>query len=244
MKLKAVLFDLDGTLLPMADQDAFIQYYFSKLAAHLVPHGYDPKALIGGIWQGVSCIMKNDGGRTNEDAFWGGFSSVFGEKGREDEPYFAEFYEQHFDEARGKCGYNAAAASAVRAIREMGLRVSLATNPVFPEIATRKRIGWAGLAPSDFEFYTTYENSSFCKPNLAYYREVLDRMGVSPEEALMVGNDVDDDMVATKLGMRVFLLTDCLINVKNADISIYPNGGFDALLRYIRAQTEETDDGE
>ncbi len=244
MKLKAVLFDLDGTLLPMADQDAFIQYYFSRLARHLVPHGYDPKALIGGIWQGVSYIMKNDGTRNNEDAFWHGFSSVFGEKGREDEPYFAEFYEQHFDEAQIMCGYNEDAARSVREIRKMGLRTALATNPVFPEIATRKRIGWAGLSPEDFEFYTTYENSSFCKPSLDYYREVLDRMGISPDEALMVGNDVADDMVAEKLGMRVFLLTDCLINAKDADISIYPNGGFDDLLAYIRTQTEETNDGE
>ena len=240
MKLRAVLFDLDGTLLPMADQNAFIQYYFSELAKYLAPYGYEPKALIGGVWKGVEHIMRNDGSHTNEIAFWNGFATVFGEKAKENEPYFTEFYEKNFDRARVMCGYQEKAAETVRAIRAMGLRTALATNPVFPEIATRKRIGWAGLSTEDFEFYTTYENSSFCKPNLAYYREVLDRMGVAPEDALMVGNDVDDDMMARELGMQVFLLTDCLINVKNADISAFPNGSFDDLLGFIQAQTKES----
>ena len=50
----------------------------------------------------------------------------------------------------------------------------------------------------------------------------------------MVGNDVSDDMVADGLGMQVFLLTDCLINKENVDISAYPNGNFNALIDFIQ----------
>ena len=92
---------------------------------------------------------------------------------------------------------------------------------------------WAGLNQDDFELYTTYENIGCCKPNLDYYREILRRIGCQPEECLMVGNDVGDDMCARELGMDVFLLTDCLINKENADISVYPNGSFQELLDYI-----------
>ena len=49
----------------------------------------------------------------------------------------------------------------------------------------------------------------------------------------MVGNDVGDDMVAENLGMKVFLLTDCLINKTEHDRSDYPHGGFDELLQFI-----------
>ena len=49
----------------------------------------------------------------------------------------------------------------------------------------------------------------------------------------MVGNDVGEDMIAEKLGMRVFLLTDCMINKANADISIYPHGNFDDLKNFL-----------
>ena len=80
---------------------------------------------------------------------------------------------------------------------------------------------------------TTYENIGFCKPNPDYYLEVARRIGVNPRECLMVGNDVGDDMVAEGLGMKVFLLTDCLINKDGVDISRYPRGSFDALNAYI-----------
>ena len=71
------------------------------------------------------------------------------------------------------------------------------------------------------------------KPNPAYYQEVLDKLGVDPKECLMVGNDVIEDVAAEKLGMQIFLVTDCLINKKGADISAYPQGTFADLLRYL-----------
>lgn len=45
--------------------------------------------------------------------------------------------------------------------------------------------------------------------------------------------DVGEDMVASKLGMKVFLLTDCLINKYGEDISAYAHGDFDALAAFI-----------
>jgi hypothetical protein len=50
----------------------------------------------------------------------------------------------------------------------------------------------------------------------------------------MVGNDVTEDMVAKTLGMEVFLVTDCLINKENQDISQYPNGSFPQLLQWLK----------
>ena len=121
----------------------------------------------------------------------------------------------------------------VDALKKAGLRIALATNPIFPSIATEKRIRWAGFEPEDFVFYTTYENSRYCKPNPNYYKELLKQLNVAPEECLMVGNDVGDDMVAEKVGMKVFLLTDCLINKTDKAVSDYPNGGFSELRLYV-----------
>ena len=110
-----------------------------------------------------------------------------------------------------------------------------ATNPVFPRIATQKRIRWAGLSEDDFLLYTTYENSRHCKPNPSYYLDVLEECGLRAEECLMVGNDAIEDMVPLSLGMKVFLLTDCLYNKKDVDISDYPRGGFDEMWEYINS---------
>ena len=115
-----------------------------------------------------------------------------------------------------------------------GKTVILATNPLFPSTATEHRIRWAGLDPKDFLLYTTYDNSRHCKPNPAYYTDILEQAGLKPEDCLMVGNDVAEDMVAAgSLGIRGFLLTDCLINKKNLDISGYPQGSFDELKEFL-----------
>ena len=232
-----ILFDLDGTLLPM-DQDAFTKRYFKLLAAKLAPRGYDPKMLIDGIWAGTAAMVKNDGSCTNEQAFWNRFAGIFGEQVRKDEPVFEEFYHNEFSGAKDACGFNQKEAETVRSIQQKGCRIALATNPLFPAVATENRIRWAGLKPEDFELYTTYENSCFCKPNPKYYQAIADQLGVKPEECLMVGNDVSEDMIAETLGMKVFLLTDCLINKENRDISGYPGGGFDQLMEYIDSIVE------
>ena len=232
MNIKFVLFDLDGTLLPM-EQELFTRHYFSLLAKKLAPHGYDPKLLVDGIWTGTAAMIKNDGGCSNEEAFWRKFSTIFGERVRDDIPMFEEFYRTEFIGAKASCGFAPQAAAVIRKVHEKGVRTVLATNPIFPAIATENRIRWAGLSTDDFELYTTYENSSYCKPNPAYYRQILEKIGAAPEECLMVGNDVTEDMVAGTLGMKVFLLTDCLINKKDEDISRFPNGSFDELMAYL-----------
>ena len=232
MKITTILFDLDGTLLPM-DQEEFVKYYFGLLARKLAPHGYDSQLLIQGIWKGTGAMVKNDGSITNEDAFWNCFESVMGRSARQDEPIFRHFYENEFCAAKAACGFNPNAAEAIKAIKEKGFRVALATNPIFPAIATENRTRWAGLDVTDFEYFTAYENSRHCKPNPAYYQDVCDAMGVDPRECVMVGNDAIEDTAAEKLGIRVFLLTDCLINKDNRDISQYPQGSFDDLLNFI-----------
>ena len=234
MKITTVLFDLDGTLLPM-DQDLFVKIYFGNLAKKLAPQGYDPKELIDAIWKGTAAMVKNDGSETNEMVFWKYFAGRFGvEKSRADYHLFEEFYQNEFDEAKAVCGYDQRAKQVVDLCKEKGLRVALSTNPIFPSIATEKRMRWAGLSPADFELFTTYENSSTGKPNPAYFLEVAGKMGVSPEECLVVGNDATEDVAATKVGMQVFLLTPCLINKGNMDINTFPNGDYDALLSYIK----------
>lgn len=234
MSVKAVLFDLDGTLLPM-DQEQFVKAYLSHMAAKMAPHGYDPKQLVETIWKGTAAMIKNDGSSRNENVFWNQFTNVFGQESLKDLPLFEEFYRKEFGLVREVCGHSPLAARVITRVQEKGLRAVLATNPIFPAIATENRMRWAGLSPEDFELYTTYENSRYCKPNPAYYRDILDRLGLSPEECVMVGNDVQEDMITQTMGMRVFLLTDCLIDREKTDLSRYPNGGFEQLLAFIDA---------
>ena len=233
MRIKMILFDLDGTLLPM-DQKVFMKDYFGRLVKKIAPVGYNPQALVDAIWAGTADMVQNDGSVLNETRFWNRFCAIFGEEAKQHLPLFDEFYREEFDKIRSSCGYNPKAAQAVRTLKSMGYRVALATNPLFPSIATEKRTSWTGLSTDDFELFTAYDNTGYCKPNPDYYRDVCRRLDVSPEECLMVGNDAEEDMIAATLGMKVFLLTDCLINRKEIDLAPFPQGDFDALLDFVK----------
>ena len=231
--IDTVLFDLDGTLLPM-DQEVFTKYYFGGLAQRVAPLGYDPKELVKGIWAGTEAMVKNDGSCTNEKAFWKRFSEIFGERVYGDEREFDQYYQNEFDLVVNACAPTENSAKIVKLLKDRGFTVALATNPLFPSIATYKRTKWAGLDPEDFALITTYENSTYCKPNPKYYEMILEKLGKNPENCLMVGNDVREDMeAAQKAGLAVFLLTDCLINKDEKDLSAYNKGGFDELAKYI-----------
>ena len=231
--ITTILFDLDGTLLPM-DQEVFVKDYLKRMAAKMAPRGYDPELLVKAIWKGTGAMVKNDGAATNETVFWNVFSQIYGRDTRVDEPLFEDYYRNEFQLVKDSCGFNPQAAEAIREIKHLGYRVVLATNPLFPPIATQSRTRWAGLNPGDFDLITTYENSRHCKPNPEYYRDILETLNLKAEQCVMVGNDVGEDMIAETLGMKVFLLTDCIINKDSKDISCYPNGSFPELLNFIR----------
>ncbi len=232
--LKAILFDLDGTLLPL-DQAFFTKSYFELLAGRMARHGYDPQALVSAVWAGTRAMVNNDGGDTNEAVFWKTFAGLCGEKVYADKPLFDAFYRGDFDELRAVCGRSGQAVELFRALKESGLTLILASNPLFPRVAQEARMRWAGLDADDFALVTTYENACFCKPNPAYYAEILQKTGLSAEECLMAGNDAGEDMAAAEVGMDVFLLTDCLYNPRGLDISPYPRGGFEELAKRLRA---------
>lgn len=235
MAVTAVFFDLDGTLLPM-DQDAFVGHYIKNFGIYMLPHGYDPEALGKGLWKGSMAMVKNDGSQTNEELFWQVFNAVVGKDARKDEELFSAYYDTDFHKAKAACGFAPEAATIVRKLKAAGKTVVLATNPMFPHMATENRIRWAGLEPKDFDLYTTYENSSFCKPNLAYYQEIMSKMGLTAAECAMVGNDVDEDMIAGKLGFKTFLLTPCLLNRSGTDIEQFPHGGFAELEAWLEKE--------
>jgi len=239
MAIRYILFDLDGTLLPM-DQGEFLKLYFGEMAKKMAPMGYDPKELVQAIWRGTAAMIANDGNCFNELRFWQALRERFGDRVDRDFSVMDSFYEKEFDCARAACGYDAAAVETVRALKQRGYCVALATNPVFPAVATRKRISWAGFSLEDFALVTTYENSTYSKPSSGYYAEVAARLGAKPEECLMVGNDISDDMPAAEIGMKVFLLTNCLIAKEGISPDRYPNGGFAELMRYIESLEDES----
>ena len=231
--IKVIMFDLDGTLLPM-EQDKFVKAYFSGLAKKIAPFGYEPDAVVNAVFKGVGAMVRNDGTKTNEEVFWNKFCELLGDDIVKYKDVFEDYYRNEFQEVRHVCGFDNRAKETVALAKEKGFRVVLATSPLFPKIATESRMNWAGFDANDFEIYSTYEDYRYCKPNLNYYKTILSKLDVSPNECVMVGNDVVEDMIAKELGFDVFLLTDNIVNRDNKDISKFNQGGYDELIEYIK----------
>ncbi|MBE7017053.1 MAG: HAD family hydrolase [Ruminococcaceae bacterium] len=229
---KAIFFDLDGTLLPM-DMDVFAKTYFKELCISLAKYGVSAEKLIEAVWAGTKEMVLNDGSCKNEKRFWDKFLSL---TGIVSDTIFAEtdyFYSHEFNKARVVTGENPLAVEAVRAAAKGGRKVVLATNPLFPYAAQLSRISWIGLKEDDFVLITSYESDSFCKPNPNYYIEICRRIGVEPGDCLMIGNDINEDMIAAeKAGMDAYLVKDCLISGGKSWEG--PSGSFEEMLEMIK----------
>ncbi len=209
MRYQAIMFDLDGTLLPM-DLEGFIKAYFGALAKELAPFGLTPEQLFKPFWAATKAMMTNTTGRLNSDVFWDTFTAMTGLERAKVEPICDAFYAVGFQGARIATGENPLAVEAVHAAREKADKVILATNPLFPMAAQRTRLSWIGLTPEDFDLVTCYTTDRYSKPNPAYFDDICARLDLDPKQCLMIGNDDKEDMAcATARGMDCYLVTDC-----------------------------------
>ncbi len=229
--MKNILFDLDGTLLPM-DVEEFTQKYFGYIVQTMNNNNRDGKTILKAIGYGVDTIIKNDGTLKNDVLFWNAFEKVCGISREEIEPEFTVFYENVFDKINGGI-QSPNMIQAVSILKEKGYKLYLTTNPLFPRIATEKRAKWAGLNIENFELITTFENSSYCKPNINYYKEVLESQNLDVNECMMVGNDVKEDGVVETLGIPVYLVNDYLLNKYNLDINTKWLGSSEDFLAFV-----------
>jgi len=234
MGIQHILFDLDGTLLPMV-QDEFVKFYMPLLAKAYLSKGVpvEPKKFIGAVWAGYEAMVKNDGSRTNREAFWSYIDPELPIGAEESEKIAEEFYGGEFNQAVCTTRPTPLADQIVKTVKGKGLGTYLATNPVFPRCATMNRIRWAGLEAEDFSLITTYETCSFCKPNPEYYKKILDTFSLDPAECLMVGNDVGEDLSIRTLGVKTFLVTDTMENKFNLPIETEYQGSLKDLLEFV-----------
>jgi FMN phosphatase YigB (HAD superfamily) len=205
--LKAVLFDLDGTLLDI-DLGQFLHEYFAALGpvvAEVVP-GITAEEGREAVLAGTDAMSIPHPGLTNRDAFNARFHELTAANLDLEEfalP-FETFYREVFPSLRGSFGPFEGARGAVKLCLELGLKVAIATNPIFPRDAIVERMRWAGIDDLPVHAITAYETMHATKPHATYFAEVAEMLGTSPRSCVMVGDDRALDMPAADLGMRTF----------------------------------------
>jgi FMN phosphatase YigB (HAD superfamily) len=235
--LKALLLDLDDTLLgnPMK---TFIPAYFRALT-EFVTEIKPPERLIEQL---LIATRKMDGGAgagpSNGEIFAEAFFSGLGVPREELEPVFERFYAEAFPALRPLTTLRPAAPKIVEWAGQRGLPVVIATNPVFPRTAIEQRMEWAAVGADRFEYahVTSYENSHATKAKPAYYREILDVLGLGPAECLMVGDNWSWDMVnAAEVGIPGYWIADPLIPSPSAESLPTGQGSLDDFFKAARS---------
>lgn len=181
-------------------------------------------------------IKNTDPTKTNEAVFRESFFARIGVEPDVMMPELEQFYVNEFPHLRVYTEPTPLARQILDAALDRGFGLVLATNPIFPHIAIKERMRWAGIEDLPFSLITDYESMHFCKPKLQYYEEILERLGAAPQDCLMIGNDLGEDMIAAELGMSTYLVEDCLIGEHGDPANAHHRGRLDDLLAFFQGR--------
>jgi FMN phosphatase YigB (HAD superfamily) len=203
--IRGILFDLDGTLLDINLQQ-FLGRYFAALHDATLSFATPEEAsvIMDAVQSGTRAMMDAHPGSTNAEVFAREFKAISGIPFEDVRDVYDRFYDEVFPTLIDGAGPIVGARRALETARDLGLKIAIATNPIFPRAAVAHRLSWAGLDDLDLEVLTTYENMLATKPHSGYYSQTAELLGVDPHECVMVGDDRYLDMPAADIGMRTF----------------------------------------
>lgn len=204
--LKAILFDLDNTLISF-DEREFFEAYLPKISRVFLDI-MSPEIFLEKLIVSIQALMKNNGEMSNAEYFMNTFTEGY-EQYREDIwNRFMKFYETEFDQFQALVSVPPTGREVFVKLKRTGVKLVIASNPIWPLVVQIKRLSWAGIGDLHFDLVTHIENMSYCKPRIEYYQEICRIIAEKPEMCLMVGNDPVNDMIVARIGMKTFLITD------------------------------------
>lgn len=204
--VKTLLFDFDNTLLVL-DEDIFVKKYAMILSNRFNDY-FTTEEFVHHLLSGTRHMVEDRTAKPNHEKFLDYFVPKCNGVGRaEIYERFLEFYSGPFAKVGDETHPHPLTRELLELASEKGLEVVIATNPLFPEVAAVARLQWAGIRdlwPGTIRYITHAENSSFAKPQGEYFTEMLQNLGRTPEECLMVGNDYYNDGAASLVGVKFF----------------------------------------
>ena len=208
--IKAVLLDLDNTLLRNPDA-VFAPQYLTLAEAFFADYWK-----MDGLSQALLKIVRHTAGvrdmqMTNTELATAIINETTGKTPSEIEDGFSRFYVTTYPQLRTCTEAFEIAPVLVKSLQQQGVAVVIATNPIYPAEAIRQRLGWAGISDNfkDYALVTHADNMHFVKPDPAFYAEIVARVGIEPDEAIMAGDSLRNDVhPALKVGLHAYHIND------------------------------------
>ena len=229
---KAILFDLDGTLVEN-DMRKFIAAYFQSLGpkiAAFCPNGDYEKA----IYSATRPLFKKQ--RTPVpliDIFYRELSVFTGLPVKELDSIFQSYYKNDYPKIKVVKPISGA-LECVKLASELAEKLVVATVPIFPVNAIKARLRQGKITGIKFDLITGVEVMHSSKPHPYYFQEILEKINCLPQECLMIGNDHSDDMAAKAVGIDTYLVTLYQMNRGKSRFTPDHTGTLDDLNRFLR----------
>lgn len=200
MKISAVIFDLNGTILE--DEDEYGRAYNKVLKSLGIETKDEPPQVRGiGVKENWPILIKRFNIKTNKSV------EILAHETQE--AYLSEInsvtVRDEFDEF-------------IENLKDGGIQVALATSNTW-EVVEKilNKVGLQGI----FDAITTIDEVVFGKPDPGLFTITADKLGVEREECLVI-EDASSGITAAKLaGMKVVAITD-----KDEDTEILENADF------------------
>ena len=90
-------------------------------------------------------ITNTEPGCDNETAFWDCFTRLVSQPRADLESIFDDFYSTEFKSLAYSTQPSPLVPQVLDLAKQQGFKLVLATNPIFPAIATWERMRWAGI---------------------------------------------------------------------------------------------------
>ena len=193
------LIDLDGTILKANPFFVFANIFY--ILKNFFPVlGFKTFRIVTAA---MKALLENNGPSTNFDLL----TRTLTEQSRKDlSRALWNFYRRDFPKLGSMCSPITEAATKLRELKAKGHALYLTTNPIWPEECVHLRLKWAGLEPGFFNGITHSQNWHSCKPNVRYYREILERWQLDPKNCVLIGDNVRKEGPAAELGIKVLIL--------------------------------------
>ena len=153
-------------------------------------------------------LSRNKGEKTNLECFLEAFADGLAVDASLLWERFMTFYRKAYDGVQVPVAVPEGLQDVLARLRQAGLKLVIASNPIFPIIAQQKRMRWGDIDPAWFDLFTHLENMRYVKPTADYFRQACELIDEQPAACLMVGNDPVNDMAAAKAGLKTYRTTD------------------------------------
>lgn len=236
--IKAVLLDLDDTLVRTDGQAVFAQHM--RLISPYVADVARPEAFVTQALVAMQASRDNiDPTTTIGEAFYRTLHKQLGCPPNSLVPIFQRFYENGMNDRRLSVWPQPGASELLNWLFERGYVVVVAADPALHRQTIQQYLRLGGLPSHDLPFSLSggLDSIHFSKPHPHYFEEILARIDVKPDEALMVGDHWQSDIkAAARTGLNTFWVTEQPANMPADDMGTAADGHgtLETLLQLVR----------